>query len=460
MKKLSYALAVAVAPTAIALAVPAGPTVPSAAAQPTGTTTVTSTQAPGSAQATDAGADIQAEVTDEDAPHYPDPREEAPNTDNCPNATLPPKPVSTSERIAPGATSPAPLPVVYDGPCGVIAPDGFTVSDKVLATSWLVADIDTGDVIAMKDPHGRYRPASIIKVLLALVVIDELPLNKVVTVSEESAGQEGSAVGMGANGRYSIDDLLHGLLMVSGNDAAHALAQALGGDEVALRKVNEKAAELGLKDTRAASYSGLDAPGMSTSAWDMGIAYTHAYKDPTFAKVVSTELYPFPGYMGADGEEVPGFDVYNDNKLYLNDPDGIGGKTGYTDDAKHTFVGALDRDGRRLMAVVLDTTIDHGRAWEQSQDLIHEGYKFTSKDAVASLIDVTADPSNTGTPITDSPGENGVNQDSNGREGDRADAEDGALPWEGIAVFVAVLALAGVGTWLSLASAKKRRQRR
>lgn len=458
-KKLSITLAAAIAPAAIVPVSPLGaaqtPNDAGVAATATATAAVTA-PAPEDAAGTDTGSDTQAEAADGDAPHYPDPREEAPNTDKCPHATLPPEPVSTSERLAPGVTSPAPLPVEYEGPCGIIAPSGFTVSDKVLATSWLVADIDTGDVIAMKDPHGRYRPASIIKVLLALVVIDELPLDKVVTVSEESAGQEGSAVGMGAGGQYSVDDLLHGLLMVSGNDAAHALAQVLGGDDITLRKVNEKAAELGMKDTRAASYSGLDAPGMSTSAWDMGIAYTHAYKNPTFAHIVATEMYPFPGYTAADGEEMPGFDVYNDNKLYLNDPDGIGGKTGYTDDAKHTFVGALDRSGRRLMAVVLDTTVDRGRAWEQTQDLIHEGYKFTSKDAVASLADATANPSNTGTPVTDSPGEG---SSADGRT-DRSNAEDGALPWEGIAVFVGVLALAGLGTGLSLASAKKRRQRR
>lgn len=456
-KKLSIALAAAIAPAAIAPVSPLGAaqTPNDAGVAATATAAVTA-PAPEDVAGTDAGSDAETEATDGDAPHYPDPREEAPSTDKCPHATLPPEPVSTSERLAPGVTSPAPLPVEYEGPCGIVAPSGFTVSDKVLATSWLVADIDTGDVIAMKDPHGRYRPASIIKVLLALVVIDELPLDKVVTVSEESAGQEGSAVGIGANGQYSVDDLLHGLLMVSGNDAAHALAQALGGDEVALRKVNEKAAELGMKDTRAASYSGLDAPGMSTSAWDMGIAYTQAYRNPTFAQIVSTEMYPFPGYTAADGEVIPGFDVYNDNKLYLNDPDGIGGKTGYTDDAKHTFVGALDRGGRRLMAVVLDTTVDRGRAWEQSQDLIHEGYKFTSKDAVASLNDAPANPSNTGTPLTDSPGD----EDSGNGDSARENAEDGALPWEGIAVFAGVLALAGVGTWISLASAKKRRQRR
>ena len=292
----------------------------------------------------------------------------------------------------------------------------------------------------MKDPHGRYRPASIIKALLALVVIEELPLDKKVTVSDESAGQEGSAVGLGGGGEYTVGDLLHGLLMVSGNDAAHALAQALGGDEKTLKKVNAKAAELGMKDTRAASYSGLDAPGMSTSAWDMGLAYRAAYANPVFTEIISTESYPFPGYTTKDGTVYEDFDVWNDNNLYLNDPDGIGGKTGFTDDAKHTFVGALDRNGRRIMAIVLDTTVDRARAWEQTQQLIHEGYKVPRSKAVASLIDVSA-------PTTPSPKE----------EPPASDGE--SLPWEGIAVLAAVIALAGVGTWLSVASKAKARQR-
>lgn len=367
----------------------------------------------------------------------PTTREKAPDTDQCPNATLPPEPVSTSERIAPGSPSPTPLPVIYDGPCGIIAPAGFTVDEGVLAAAWLVADIDTGDVIAMKDPHGRYRPASIIKVLLALVTIEELPLDKVITASEESASQEGSAVGIGAGGTYTVNDLLHGLLMSSGNDAAHALAQELGGDEATLRKVNAKAAELGLRDTRAASYSGLDAPGMTTSVWDMGLAYRAAYRNPTFAAIVATEKYPFPGYTDDSGEHA-GFDVYNDNKLFLNDADGIGGKTGFTDDANHTFVGALDRDGRRIMAILLDTTVDRARPWEQSQKLVHEGYKFASSDAVASLDDATPNP-------TDTPA------DPAGDGPDPAETAT-AVPWEGIAIFVAVLAAAAAGTWLSVRS--------
>ena len=201
---------------------------------------------------------------DEGGNWVPPSRGRAPDTDNCPQATWPPEPVSTSERVA---SSPSPLPVLFDGPCGITAADGYQVPDGVVASSWLVADLDSGDVVAMKDPHGRYRPASIIKVLLALTVIDELPLDQKVPVSAESAGQEGSAAGIGEGGDYTVEDLLTGLLLSSGNDCAHALAQALGGDELALGKVNALAKKLGMSDTRATSYSGLDGAGMSTSAW-------------------------------------------------------------------------------------------------------------------------------------------------------------------------------------------------
>ena len=308
-------------------------------------------------------------------------REAAPNTDQCPQALLPPEPVTTSEVLAPGQESPAPLPEVPSNNCGIQAPEGFNVDDDVRAASWAVSDLDTGEVVATKDPHGRYRPASILKVLIALVAIEELDLDKEVIGTDADAAIDGSAVGIGPGGRYTVEQLLQGLVMASGNDAAHALAQQLGGDEETLKKINQLAQDLGARSTHAASYSGLDAPGMSTSAADMALLYTAAFENPTFARLVGTESVEFPGYG-----DLEGYELWNDNGLFMNDPDGIGGKTGYTDDAHHTFVGALDRDGRRLMAVILDTTVDHGpRAWEQAQLLLNEAYDVPAGQGVSSL---------------------------------------------------------------------------
>ena len=330
--------------------------------------------------------------TDSPAAETPTSREHAPDTDDCPNAVRPPEPRTTSEVPQPGAEPTYP-PVVVDGPCGVSAPQGFAVPEEVHASAWLVADIDTGEVIAAKDPHGRYRPASIIKMLLAMVAVDRLDRGAEITVGHESAAQIGSAVGIGEGGTYTVDELLHGLLLASGNDAAHALAQELGGDAQTLRLVNDRARELGTTDTFAASYSGLDAPGMSTSAFDMGLIYRAAYRDPELFAIMNTEHLPFPGY-----DDLEGYEVWNDNGLFLNDPDGLGGKTGYTDDANHTFVGGKQQDGRRLFAVLLDTTTEKARAWQQAQLLIDAAFRTTAGSGVGLLEPVVVAPDSSAAP--------------------------------------------------------------
>ena len=217
----------------------------------------------------------------------------------------------------------------------VAAPGTPPLPNDISAEAWLVADLDTGDVIAARDPHGRHRPASVIKVLVAMAAINELNLNKTVAGTPEDAAAEGTKVGVGPGGTYTVNQLLHGLLMHSGNDAAHALAMQLGGMPTAMQKLNGLAAKLGGRDTRAATPSGLDGPGMSTSAYDIGLFYRYAWQNPTFSSVVATRAFDFPGRDGNSG-----YPVENDNQLLHNYPGALGGKTGYTDDAGQTFVGA------------------------------------------------------------------------------------------------------------------------
>ena len=310
------------------------------------------------------------------------------------------------------------------------------------------SDLDTGEIVAMKDPHGRYRPASILKVLLALEAIEELDLKKVVIGTDEDAAIDGSAVGLGPGGRYTVEQLLQGLLMASGNDAAHALAQQLGGDEETLTKINKLATDLGARSTFAASYSGLDAPGMSTSAADMALLYTAAFENPTFARIVGTDSVKFPGYG-----DLEGYELGNDNGLFMNDPDGIGGKTGYTDDANHTFVGALDRDGRRLMAVILDTTIDHGpRAWEQAQMLLDEAYKIPAGQGVSSLEETEKSTKEEETPAPTATAANAENaQQTKAVSAAESSTHPTWMPWL-IVASVAVLVLIIISSLLLLRS--------
>jgi serine-type D-Ala-D-Ala carboxypeptidase (penicillin-binding protein 5/6) len=312
--------------------------------------------------------------------------------DPCPYRVTTPPAVDSSE-VPEAGDPPQPLPVpakplggdALSG-CGVItAPGTPPLPGDVSAEAWLVADLDTGDVIAAKDPHGRHRPASVIKVLVAMQAIRDLPIHKVVAGTAEDAAQEGTKVGVGENGFYSINDLLHGLLMHSGNDAAHALAAQMGGMDATLARLNDLAGKLGGRDTRVATPSGLDGPGMSTSAYDVGLFYRYAWQNPTFADIVATSSFNFPGRGDV------GYPVENDNKLLYNYPGALGGKTGYTDDAGQTFVGAANRDGRRLVAVLLRGTRQPIAPWEQAAHLLDYGYATAPGTKVGTLIE--PDPS-------------------------------------------------------------------
>jgi D-alanyl-D-alanine carboxypeptidase (penicillin-binding protein 5/6) len=308
----------------------------------------------------------------------------APQQGTCANRQAPPPPVDTSEKPAPGKAAPAPLAVPAvpaGGPrmaeCGLITPDGaLNPPDGNTAASWLVQDLDTGAVIAAKDPHARQRPASLIKTLLALVVVTELDPQQVIVATQEDATQECTCVGLAAGGHYTVDQLLHGLLMHSGNDAAHAFATVLGGADSAVAKMNAMAARIGALDTRAATPSGLDGPGMSTSAYDLSLIFHYAMKQPEFARVVATKSFEIPATGGK-----PAIPVYNDNKLLGVYPGFLGGKTGFTDDARHTYVGAAQKKGKRLAVVMLRAEQKPTKVVDQAAKLLDYGFALEDDHA-------------------------------------------------------------------------------
>ncbi len=126
------------------------------------------------------------------------------------------------------------------------------------AQTWIVADLDSGQVLAGREQNVAHPPASTIKVLLALVVLDEVPLNSTVVADLTDTAVECNCVGVKVGHSYTARQLLDGLLLVSGNDAANTLADLLGGHDVAVAKMNAKAASLGASNTHAATPSGLD----------------------------------------------------------------------------------------------------------------------------------------------------------------------------------------------------------
>ncbi|WP_459549406.1 D-alanyl-D-alanine carboxypeptidase family protein [Nocardia sp. X0981] len=323
-----------------------------------------------------------------------------PVTDDCPQKIQPPPAIDSSEVPRPGEPTPQPLPVPDSpiggkrlGECGVVLPTGApAVPADISATAWMVSDLDTGAVLATKDPHGRYRPASTIKVLLATLALRTLDLEKVVIGTQADADVEGTRVGIGPGGRYTNRQLLHALIMASGNDAAHAIAAQLGGDEAAVAKMNDLAKSLYAYDTRAATPSGLDGPGMSTSAYDLSLLFREAMSIPLFAEMIGTEQMDFPGYPAdpriPGDQDHPGFPIANDNGLLYNYPGALGGKTGFTDDARQTFVAAAERDGRRLAVTLLQADVLPIRPWEQAARLLDYGFAL---DPTAKVGDIPGD---------------------------------------------------------------------
>ncbi|MEN3298099.1 serine hydrolase [Pseudonocardia sp.] len=289
----------------------------------------------------------------------------------------------------------APVPVPAEpvgggalGTCGDAVPADAPPPPTVGATGWVVADLDTGAVLAAHDPHGRQRPASTLKILTTLVVRERLDLDSVVVAAPADVQVDGSRAGIVPGGSYTVRQLLAGLLLSSGNDTANALARTLGGVPAALGAMQAKASALGALDTRPGSVSGLDGPGMSTSAYDLAVLFRVALRDPTILELLGTRSVPFPGFGTR-----PGFTLSNDDPLLLRYPGAIGGKTGFTDAARHTFVGAAQRNGRRLVVSLVRGEQRPVRMEKQAEALLDYGFALPASTApVGTLVDAAPAP--------------------------------------------------------------------
>src|ERR1700761_1435700 len=153
------------------------------------------------------------------------------------------------------------------------------------AQTWIVADLDSGQVLAGRDQNVAPPPASTIKTLLAQVVLDSVSLDSTVVADVADTEVECNCVGIKPGRTYTARQLLDGLLLVSGNDAANTLAQLLGGPDATVAKMNAKAASLGAVNTHAATPSGLDGPGGSgaSTAHDLALIFKSAMANPVFA---------------------------------------------------------------------------------------------------------------------------------------------------------------------------------
>lgn len=410
-----------------------------------------------------------------------------PDTSDCPQQELPPPPVDLSEEVAPGETSPAPLPVPTpalggDGlaECGFALPSSAAdLPSDISAAAWVLADLDTGEVLGAKDPHGRYRPASTLKLLTALTLLTELPdLDAVVVGTQEDANQEGSRVGIGPGGKYTVRQLLLFMMMGSGNDTAFALARANGGFDKTVDDMNRLAADLGAADTRAVTVSGLDGPGQMTSAYDLALITRMAMQQPAFPKLVSTKTSMVPGFG-----EYTEFGIANDNQLLHSYEGALGGKTGFTDDAGNTYMGMAERDGRRLVVTMLGGSQQPRRQWMQAASLLDWGFALpASAESVGSVrslaeqsgaptepsVEVTSTAvSSTDLPSSSASAEAPVESTEAAQQSDPSASAPAVAPTyetpssagslSGVIWFGGVLVVLGLLIWVYLARTKDRR---
>ncbi|OBG39689.1 D-alanyl-D-alanine carboxypeptidase family protein [Mycobacterium sp. E3198] len=250
------------------------------------------------------------------------------------------------------------------------------------AQTWIVADLDSGQVLAGRDQNVPHPPASTIKVLLALVALDQVSLDSTVVADVADTQVECNCAGIKPGRTYTARQLLDALLLVSGNDAANTLAHLLGGADATVAKMNAKAASIGAMSTHAATPSGLDGPGGSgaSTAHDLAVIFRAAMANPVFAQITAEPSAMFPGDRGDEP-------IVNQDELLARYPGAIGGKTGFTDAARKTFVGAAARGGRRLVIAMMYGLVKAGGPtyWDQAAGLFDWGFALNPETGIGSL---------------------------------------------------------------------------
>jgi D-alanyl-D-alanine carboxypeptidase (penicillin-binding protein 5/6) len=248
---------------------------------------------------------------------------------------------------------------------------------KILADTWLIADLTTGQVLAAKNPHARVRPASTLKTLTSVTLMPQLDRNAIHTATDKDIRVDGSHVGIVTGGTYTVWDLWHGLLLPSGNDAAMALADQYGGFGKTVAAMQAMARNLQANDTHVVNPSGLDADGQLTSAYDMALIAGAAMQIPDFRTVANTKSYAFPGYMPKPGHKRKTFQIYTENRLLRHDYRGIaGGKTGFTSLAHRTFWAAAERNGHMLLVTLFQI---HEPTEQAARELLNWGFDNHSR---------------------------------------------------------------------------------
>jgi len=297
--------------------------------------------------------------------------------------------VSTGSLAAGGpawaADQPAADSTAQSGPLGgplldtrdVVAPPGTPPLPPVSAAAWMVADLDTGEVLAARDPHGRFAPASSLKILTALTLIPRLDRDAPAVASKADTEVDGTRVGLVAGQAYPVSELMTALMVVSANDAAETLAAAGGGRNATIGLMNAEATRLQARDTTARTPSGLDAPDQVSSAYDLALIARQAMTLPDFAKYVATRQATI---AAPNNKRI---EMFTHDRLLLNYPGAIGIKNGYTVAAHASFVGAATRNGHTLVVTLLRA---EPSVWHEAAALLDWAFASESAGRVGWLV--------------------------------------------------------------------------
>jgi D-alanyl-D-alanine carboxypeptidase (penicillin-binding protein 5/6) len=247
----------------------------------------------------------------------------------------------------------------------VHATPGFALPPVVMASSYVLADLDTGDVLAAKYAHGRFAPASTLKTLTAVTFIPRLDPKAYVKIPYVAGAVDGTKVGVVPGLNYPAHELFMSMLIMSANDSATAIASALQPLSQGIKMMNDEAARLKAFDTVARTPSGLDARGQLSSAYDLALIARAGMKLPDFRKYVSTRR------SSISAPKKTRYEVYTHNHLLLNYKGAVGIKNGYTVAAQASFVGAAQRNGHRLVVALM-----HGEPllWKDAARLLDWGF--------------------------------------------------------------------------------------
>ncbi len=245
--------------------------------------------------------------------------------------------------------------------------------DGISAKAYILMEQSTGTVIFEKNSNVKMKPASTTKILTAICAIENSRLTDIVTVSKKAAYQEGSSVYLKQGDKISMEDLVYGLMLNSGNDAAVAIAEHISDDTEKFSFVmNNKAKDIGALNSNFKNPNGLDDDNHYVTAYDLALITSYALNNDKFKKIVSSK-----SKIISDKNGVKKY-LSNHNKM-LHLYDGcIGVKTGFTKKSGRTLVTAAQRDGVNLVAVTLNAPDD----WDDHKKLLDEGFLRVKKEII------------------------------------------------------------------------------